>query len=155
MRGYPRSYHMEKNIILQRCIEKRNELLDKYFGLVKEENARIHPETLEEKYTIETPFDAEDEFFAFLEELNREVNLSNAKPLSELIDRPLKRDLLNEEYQPAIENAYRKAREVTLREKILHTNHKDVAYFKGLLKQYTEELLEHLMNDFLELGDTV
>lgn len=146
---------MEKNEILQRCIDKRNEVLEKYFGQVQTENASIRPEILEDKYTRETPFDAEDEFFAFLEELNKEVNPTDARPLSELIDRPLRRDMLNDEYQPAIENAYRNAKEITLWEKIRHTNHKDVAYFKGLLKQYTEELLEHLMNDFLELGETV
>ena len=146
---------MEKNEILQLCIEKRNELLDKYFGQVIEENAVARPETLDNKYSIETPFEAEEEFFAFLEELNRKVNPNDTKPLSELIDRPLKRDMLNEEYQPVIENAYRNAKEITLKEKILKTNHKDVAFFKGLLKQYTEELFEHLINDFLELGDTV
>lgn len=53
------------------------------------------------------------------------------------------------------ENCNNRAKEITLKEKILKTNHKDIAFFKGLLKQFTEELIEHLLNDFLELGDTV
>jgi len=146
---------MNKNDIYGRCVTRRNEILEKYFGKVQEENATSRAQTLEEKYNRETPFDAEDEFFDFLEDLNREINGSEAKPLSTLIDRPLKRDMLNDEYQPALENAYRNAQEITFKEKILKSNHKDVAYFKGLLKQFTEELLEQLMNDFLELGETV
>lgn len=49
-----------------------------------------------------------------------------------------------------IKPAYDAAVRRTLWERLTKTNHKDVTYYKGLLKRYTEELLMALRCDFLE-----
>lgn len=46
--------------------------------------------------------------------------------------------------------AYKDATEQTLWERITRSNHKDVTYYKGLLQEYTRELLMVMRLDFLE-----
>lgn len=45
--------------------------------------------------------------------------------------------------------AREEAETVTLWEIITKTNHKDVTFYKGLLKQYAEKLLDIMVKDFL------
>ncbi len=63
--------------------------------------------------------------------------------------------MIREDYELDVEEAYDDAKTITLWEKIAKSNHNDVAYFVGLIKQYSEELLDHMINDFLNLGETV
>ena len=46
--------------------------------------------------------------------------------------------------------AYDAAMHRNLWERITQTNHKDVTFYKGLLKRYTEDLLVALRCDFME-----
>lgn len=42
------------------------------------------------------------------------------------------------------------ATEITLWERITKSNHEDVTYYKGLLQEYTRDLLMVMREDFLE-----
>ena len=138
--------------IEMRCRDKANELLDKYFGNIVHEAAYERPEKLDERYTKELPFKIEDEFIAYLGELKKELMPDDTRPIDSLIDHPRLRDMIMEDYEVDVDKSFEEATTITLWEKIAKSNHEDVAYFKGLLKQYTEELLEHTILDFLELG---
>lgn len=138
-----------------RCDAKAKELLNQYFGNLINETVYEHPESLDEKYTKELPLKIEEEFLTFLDSLKKEIMPDDPRTIEELIDRPLKRDMIQEDYEPDVEKAYEDATTVTFWEKISKSNHDDVAYFKGLIKQYSEELLEHMTNDFLNLGETI
>ena len=50
----------------------------------------------------------------------------------------------------AIDHAYKDATRRTLWEKNTKSNHKDVTFYKGLLKEYTEDLLMCMRFVFLE-----
>lgn len=141
--------------IEMRCRDKANELLDKYFGNIVHEAAYERPEKLDERYTKELPFKIEDEFIAFLGELKKELMPDDTRPIDSLIDHPRLRDMIMEDYEVDVDKSFEEATTITLWEKITKSNHEDVAYFKGLLKQYTEELLEHSILDFLELGKKI
>ena len=60
------------------------------------------------------------------------------------------RDKLTADDREGISAAYRHAQQRTLWERITKTNHKDVTYYKGLLEEYTRELLFCMKHDFLE-----
>ena len=57
---------------------------------------------------------------------------------------------MTEDDREAIATAHRAASRRTLWERITQTNHKDVAYYKGLLQEYTRDLLLVMREDFLE-----
>ena len=141
--------------IEMRCRDKANELLDKYFGNIVHEAVYERPEKLDERYTKELPFKIEDEFIAYLGELKKELMPDDTRPIDSLIDHPRLRDMIMEDYEVDVDKSFEEATTITLWERITKSNHEDVAYFKGLLKQYTEELLEHTILDFLELGKKI
>ncbi|MDE6634429.1 MAG: hypothetical protein K2J96_04140, partial [Bacteroidaceae bacterium] len=60
------------------------------------------------------------------------------------------RKLITDNDREGIDAAYKDATDVTLWERITKTNHEDVTYYKGLLQEYTRELLMIMRNDFLE-----
>ena len=57
---------------------------------------------------------------------------------------------MTEDNREMIEVAHKNAVTRTLWERITNTNHKDVAYYKGLIREYTKELLMVMRLDFLE-----
>lgn len=132
------------NDIEKLCFDKERELLKRYFGELARQAAIERPETIGE-FTKELPLKIEGEYREFLVELWK--NHSD-DPLV-LEERKL-RSLLTENLHKKVEEAYKDAREITLWEKITKSNHKDVSYYKGLLKEYTKELLDVMRIDFLE-----
>ena len=58
--------------------------------------------------------------------------------------------LLTARKREEVEEAFKDATERTLWECITRTNHKDVTYYKGLLQEYTRDLLMIMREDFLE-----
>ena len=60
------------------------------------------------------------------------------------------RKLMTDDDRELIDVAYKDATELTLWERITKTNHKDVTYYKGLLQEYTRELLMVMREDFIE-----
>ena len=57
---------------------------------------------------------------------------------------------MTDDDREAIAYAYREAQQRTLWERITRSNHKDVTYYKGLLMEYTRDLLMLMREDFLE-----
>ena len=131
------------------CEEKQNQLLHKYFGNLVHEAAIERPETIG-KYTKELPLKIEAEFRTFLEELWKEYAPAELKGTPLVHEEQKLRKLMTDDDCEMIEPAYKKATRITLWERITKSNHEDVSYYKGLLKEYTRDLLMVMCQDFLE-----
>lgn len=126
------------------CREKEQELLRKYFGALVEEAAHVRPETIGE-YTKDLPLKIEAEFREFLVRLRSDYS---DEPL--VLEEQKLRMLMTDDDREGIDIAYKKAKRRTLWERITRSNHEDVTYYKGLLLEYTRELLMVMRHDFLE-----
>lgn len=131
------------------CNEKAEILLNKYFGNLVKEASVDCPETIGD-YDLELPLRIEKEYRNFLKELWTEIALDGKRTIDDLLDKNHLRDMMTEDDREGIAYAYRNAQQRTLWERITITNHKDVTYYKGLLEEYTWELLFSLKHDFLE-----
>ena len=131
------------------CEEKQNQLLHKYFGNLVHEAAIERPETIGE-YTKELPLKIEAEFRTFLEELWKEHAPAELKGTPLVLEEQKVRKLMTDDDRELIEPAYKDATEITLWERITKSNHEDVTYYKGLLLEYTRDLLMVMRQDFLE-----
>ena len=140
---------MTKEQIINLCKEKEQELLDKYFGNLVHEAAIECPETTGE-YTKELPLQIETEYQRFLEELWEEDATEELKGMPLILEEQKLRKLMTDDDREMIDVAYKDATEQTLWERITKTNHKDVTYYKGLLMEYTRDILMVMRNDFLE-----
>lgn len=127
------------------CKAKEQELLDKYFGNLIKEAAIERPETIGD-YEKDLPLKIEAEFKEYLVGLWNELNPDIPCQFEE----HKLRKLMTDDDCEGIEHAYKEATEQTLWERITKTNHKDVIYYKALLKEYTMELLSCARLDFLE-----
>ena len=141
---------MDRQIIEDRCYDKVKELLKKYYGDFATVSGVVKPETLDSLYTDMLPRKIAGEFRAYLAGLWNEIAPDGAKTFDEVMDRQRSIDLVHDDFDDFLPSARLSAQTVTLWEKLTKTNHKDVTYYKGLLKQYTEELLETMAEDFLE-----
>jgi hypothetical protein len=131
------------------CKEKEQELLNKYFGDLVIEAAIERPETIGE-YTKDLPLKIEAEFKAYLEELWKKYAPEELKGKPLVFDENKLRLLMTDDDREGVDAAYKDATKQTLWERITKTNHKDVTYYKGLLQEYTRELLMVMRLDFLE-----
>lgn len=131
------------------CIQKQSELLNKYFGNLVHEAAIERPETIGE-YTKDLPLKIEAEYRTFLEELWKEHAPAELKGTPLVLEEQKLRELMTDDDRETIEPAYRDATRQTLWERITKSNHKDVTYYKGLLQEYTKDLLNIMCLDFLE-----
>lgn len=140
---------MNREIIERRCSEKADALLNKYFGSLVKEASIDCPETIGD-YDLELPLRIEAEYRNFLKELWTEIAPNDKRTIDDLLDKKHLRDMMTEDDREGIAHAYRNAQQRTLWERITKTNHKDVTYYKGLLEEYTRELLFCMKHDFLE-----
>lgn len=140
---------MDKTQIKELCIKKEKELLDKYFGNIVNEAAHEQPESIE-GYDKELPLRIECEYKEFLRTLWEEITPNDPRSLEDILDEQKLRQLMTDDDREAVDNAYNDATEQTLLERITHTNHKDVTFYKGVLEEYTRELLLCTRCDFLE-----
>lgn len=131
------------------CLQKQQELLDKYFGNLVNEAASSRPETIGE-YTKDLPLKIEAEYRAFLEGLWTDYAPEEMKCKPLVLEEQKLRQLMTDDDREIIEEAHRKAVTRTLWERITKTNHKDVAHYKALLQEYTKELMMVMRLDFLE-----
>ena len=131
------------------CERKQQELLDKYFGNLRKEAAIAQPETIGE-YTKDLPLKIEEEYRRFLEELWPQYAPEDMQGQPLVLEEQRLRHLMTEDDREMIEVAHKNAVTRTLWERITSTNHKDVTYYKGLLREYTQELLMVMRLDFLE-----
>lgn len=135
--------------IENRCIAKQQELLEKYFGNLVHEAAYERPETIGD-YVPELPLKVEAEYRDFLESLWAEIAPNDPRPLDDILDKGHIKDMVTEDDHEGVQRAYRDAQRRTLWERVTRSNHKDVTFYKGLLKVYAEELLNSLRIDFIE-----
>lgn len=126
------------------CKEKEQELLCKYFGNLANEAAKVRPETIGE-YTKDLPLKVEAEFRDYLIGLWKEYS---DQPL--VLEEQKLRWLMTEDDREVIDAAYKDAKRITLWERITKSNHEDVTYYKGLLLEYTKDLLMVMRHDFIE-----
>ena len=138
-----------KTEIERRCEEKANSLLKQYFGNLVKEAAIECPETIGE-YDLELPLRIEAEYRNYLKELWEEIAEDDQRTIDDLLNQKQLRNKMTEDDREGIAYAYRDAQRRTLWERITKTNHKDVTYYKGLLEEYTRELLFCMKHDFLE-----
>lgn len=131
------------------CKEKEQELLNKYFGNLVQEAAHERPETIGE-YSKDLPLRIEAEYKEFLEELWQEHAPEELKGTPLILEEQKLRKLMTGDDRELIDEAHKDATEQTLCERITKTNHKDVTYYKGLLQEYTRDLLMVMREDFLE-----
>lgn len=131
------------------CKEKEQELLDRYFGKFVQEAAIDKPETIGE-YTKDLPLKIEAEYSVFLEELWKQHAPSELQGTPLVLEEQKLRKLMTDDDREGIDAAYKEASTITLWEKITKSNHEDVTYYKGLLLEYTKELLMIMRIDFLE-----
>lgn len=140
---------MTNKQVIALCKEKEQELLNKYFGNIVKEAAIEQPETIGE-YTKDLPPKIEAEYRVFLEELWKKHAPDDLKGTPLVLEEQKLRKLMTDDDQELIDVAHKDATEQTLWERITKTNHKDVAYYKGLLLEYTRDLLMVMREDFLE-----
>ncbi len=140
---------MANEEIVKCCKEKEQVLLDKYFGNLAKEAAYERPETIGE-YTKDLPLRIEAEYRAYLEERWKEHAPEALKETPLIFDEQKLRKLMTDDDRELIDAAHKDATEQTLWERITKTNHKDVTYYKGLLEEYTRDLLMVMREDFLE-----
>lgn len=140
---------MTNEQITKLCKEKEQKLLNKYFGNLVKEAAIEKPETIGE-YTKDLPLKIETEYKVFLEDLWKEVAPEDLKDTSLVLEEQKLRKLMTDDDREGIDAAYKDATEQTMWERITKTNHKDVTYYKGLLLEYTRDLLMVMRNDFME-----
>lgn len=131
------------------CKEKEEVLLEKYFGNLVKEAALEKPETIGD-YKLELPLKIEAEYRTFLEGLWKEYAPEELRGTPLVLEERKLRKLMTTDDCEAVEEALKDAEEQTLWERITKTNHKDVTYYKGLLKEYTRELFLVMREDFLE-----
>lgn len=144
---------MNPELIEQRCHEQEQVLLDKYFGNLVREAAIERPETIGE-YTKDLPLKIEAEYKTFLTELWDEWKhyqaANDTRTIDDILDKQQLRQHMTDDDREAIAYAYREAKRRTLWERITRSNHKDVTFYKGLLLEYTRDLLLVMREDFLE-----
>ena len=131
------------------CREKSDELIAKYFANLVQEAAIERPETIGD-YSLDLPKQIEAEYYAYLKNLWTEIAPQGSPSFEEIIDKKHLSDLMTDDDREIISPAYDAAMHRNLWERLTKTNHKDVTYYKGLLKRYTEDLLTALRCDFME-----
>ena len=141
--------HFMNNKIIRLCKEKEQELLNKYFANLVKEAAIERPEAIG-GYTKDLPLKIEAEYRVFLEELWKEHAPDDLKGTPLVLEEQKLRKLMTDDDRELIDVAHKDATEQTLWERITKSNHKDVTYYKGLLQEYTRDLLMVMREDFWE-----
>ena len=141
--------YMDTKQIEKLCESKEKELMEKYYGNLVKEAAIERPEEIG-SYTKDLPLKIEAEFRSFLEELWEEVAPEELKGTPLILEESKLRKLKTDDDREMIDEAYKDATERTVWERVNKSNHKDVTFYKGLLEEYTRDLLMIMRHDFLE-----
>lgn len=131
------------------CLQKQQELIDKYFSHLSHDIVTGEPETIGE-YTTDLPLKIEEEYRQFLEILWLQYAPEEMKGQPLVLEEQKLRWLMTEDDREAVDEAFENANRITLWERITKSNHKDVVHYKALLREYTQELLMVMRLDFLE-----
>ena len=141
--------NMNRERIERICIEKANSLLATNFGGLVKEAVVDKPEFIGD-YDLELPLRIEAEYRKFLGELWKEIAPDDSRSIDEILNNNELREKLTFDDREIIAEAHHNAQQRTLWERITKTNHRDVTYYKGLLEEYTRELLFCMKHDFME-----
>ena len=142
---------MNKKELEDLCYAKEEELLDKYFPNFIKDAAINRPEKLAEEYSNDIPDIIRDEFWNWLEDLWRqECESFRGTAFEKIMDRRFQMEDLDKEFRPILQPAREDAETITLWEKITQSNHEDVTYYKGLLRQYSRAMMNTMLRDMLE-----
>ena len=133
-----------------RCRQKADEILEKYFPNFIQEATVTRPEVLAPEYTDDLPSKIEEEFRTWLSGFWKEVSRDSASSFERIMNKQSVMGQVDNEYLDQIERARESAVKITFWEKLTKTNHKDVTFYKGLLKEYSEELMNAMIEDFIE-----
>lgn len=131
------------------CIAKAKSLLATNFGELVKEAVVDKPEFIGE-YDLELPLRIETEYREFLKDLWKEIAPDDSRSIDEILNNNELREKLTFDDREIITEAHHNAQQRTLWERITKTNHRDVTYYKGLLEEYTRELLFCMKHDFME-----
>lgn len=131
------------------CIAKAKSLLATNFGELVKEAVVDKPEFIGE-YDLELPLRIETEYRKFLKDLWKEIAPDDSRSIDEILNNNELREKLTFDDREIITEAHHNAQQRTLWERITKTNHRDVTYYKGLLEEYTRELLFCMRHDFME-----
>lgn len=131
------------------CNKKIEELIEEYFGNLVKEAAIEQPETIGD-YSLDLPLIIENEFKTFLEELWKEVAPDDLKGTPLVLEEQKLRELSTKSSRENLNLAYEKAMKCNVWERMTQSNHKDVSYYKFMLRDYTRELLTVTRLDFME-----
>lgn len=131
------------------CKVKANELINKYFGNLIKETIDEHPEEIGD-YTLDLPRQIEAEYYTYLKSLWSVIVPNGSPSFEEFIDRRGWSDHTTNDDRETLMSAYEEAMRRTFWERFTKTNHKDVTYYKSLLKRYTKDMLSALRCDFIE-----
>lgn len=131
------------------CIAKAKSLLANNFGELVKEAVVDKPEFIGE-YDLELPLRIETEYRKFLKDLWKEIAPDDSRSIDEILNNNELREKLTFDDREIITEAHHNAQQRTLWERITKTNHRDVTYYKGLLEEYTRELLFCMKHDFME-----
>lgn len=140
---------MNRERIERICIAKANSLLATNFGELVKEAVVDKPEFIGE-YDLELPLRIETEYRKFLKDLWKEIAPDDSRSIDEILNNKELREKLTFDDREIITEAHHNALHRTLWERITKTNHRDVTYYKGLLEEYTRELLFCMKHDFME-----
>lgn len=136
---------MDNQIINQKCRLKIEEILDKYFGIIAQDETI---EQLDEKYPINLPELLIAEYKAFLQTI-----INEEKGIQVSIDSLLNAHIFSlvsaDKYKQEYELYHKKAHDITFFEKITNTNQNDVMKYKYALYKYTETILYSMKDDFM------
>jgi hypothetical protein len=140
---------MNKEDINKRCLCLAESLLHKYFGNLVKEATIDKPEDIGQ-YDLELPLRIEAEYKVSLKQLWEAYAPDNSRNFDNIFDKADMRQILTTDDLEGLSYAYKDAKRITLWEKITQTNHRDVTFYKGLLEEYTRELLFCMRHDFIE-----
>ncbi len=148
---------MTKQQIGWQCQRQIKVLLKKHFGNIINDALLRRPEGLDETYFIDLPHMIADEYRAFLYDIWQHVQHGDAS-FETIIDIQANLFEVDDRYNQRIRTAYIDAKRITAWELISKTNYRDVNRYKGLLYDYTNEILQRMATSFMENikdGDSV
>lgn len=141
---------MNKRDVYRLCNDKAEALINDYYPDFVHDAAVVRPEQVSPEYNDELPYKVESEFKEWLDTLWKQMYPDSSRPIDSVMNRHLNMTMTDADYTPQLRSAKAEADKITLWEKITKTNHKDVTVYKGLLLEYTRQLLVNMIDDFLE-----
>lgn len=123
--------------------------MKKYYGYLVKEAVVDQPEFIGD-YDLELLLRIEMEYRKFLGELWKEIAPNDCRSIDDILNNKEQREKLTFDNREIIAEAHYNAQHRTQWERITNTNHRDVTYYKGLLEEYTRELLFCMKHDFME-----